>query len=427
VYLEGGKPEPATTLSPAQQPTPAVASAVIEQTPRQPAIAPSPCESNELSEDQEFYGPGLRNAAGNGVRNGELQAAARPTQAAPVSEFPTDREIFKILTEFINPPESAPAANHENTGRLPARMSAYGMGSAAVAGGFGAGASSSPVPGSSGGKAFPTLPWDYFYKPAPVDSALRNSATNGAGTAWGASGSGFPRPTSSGNAGQRVDETINGNPLAQIHQRHGSQGQSRLVENQADALRSLDLGADHVSQQPQGYSARGVWSNTPAESSSTARGVASNPLQQSPWAPSSNPWQNTYGQNTTAASGVPNSPFSTFNFSANSSSLPQVNSPWGLPTTAQRFPPTQSPVSPNHPGGYPSGSVPSPLGSRYASDYATAMADGHSQAYANGWSGARHARTGSSQLNIWGNAVVRQAAADGRADGKTVMQGMPKR
>jgi hypothetical protein len=128
---------------------------------------------------------------------------------------------------------------------------------------------------------------------------------------------------------------------------------------------------------------------------------------------------------------VPNSPFSTFNFSANSSSLPQVNSPWDLPTNAQRFSATQSPVSLNHPGGYPSGSVPSPLGSRYANDYATAaMGDGQaSQAYASGWSGAgaRHDRTGSNQVDIWGQPVRQAAAVDGRADGKTVMQGMPKR
>ncbi|KAK4106099.1 hypothetical protein N658DRAFT_415652 [Parathielavia hyrcaniae] len=376
-YLEGGKPELAANPPQVQHSTPTPVPAVTEQTPQRPVVAPSPGESNKLSEDKGFYGPGLRHAVANGAGNGigiaEAPIAAQPTPIATASEFPIDRQMFNILNDFINPPESAPVAKQDNPIRPPASMSPYGMGSPAVAKAFGAGPSSSPVSGSAGGKAFPTLPWEYFYKPAPVDSALRNPNANGAGTAWGAGGTGFPRPTSSSN----------GNTLGrESHKRHDISGQARLVDNQADALQSLGLGSGHANQQHQGCAARGAWSNALAEGSTTARG------QSSFWAPPASPWQATYGQNGATASRVPNSPFSTLNFSTNTSSLPQVNNPWGLPTTAQR--PTA----------------------------------------AHAWPDARrHARTGSGQQDIWGPPIPK-AGVDARTFGSKAMmqqQGMPKR
>jgi len=436
VYLEGGKPEPAPRQQEPQQPAPTAAPPVVQPAFQTPVVAPSPCESNELSEDQEFYGPELRNATHHGARNGRAPAAVGRPQVAPVSEFPIDKQIFNILNDFINPPESAPAPKPETPSRPSARVSPYGMDSAAVAGAFGAGPSGSPAPGSAGAKAFPTLPWEYFYTPAPVDSTLRNSGVAATGAGWGANGSGFGRPASLGNTAQLGIGASIGNPLArQTHQRYDSLGHSRLVDNQADALGSLDLGSD-PDQYLQGYGARGVWSNAAAESSTSARGAASNAAPQSPWAPSANPWQSAYGQNTAASGHPPNSPFSTLNFSGNTSSLPQVNSPWGLPTNAQRFSATQSPSSPTHLGAYPGGSIPSPS---YAGDYAAAMADAQaSQAFlgGGGWPDARQPRNGLGQqsqpqphgLDVWGNLNKQPAAAAGqKADGKSVMQGMPKR
>ena len=436
VYLEGGKPEPAPRQQEPQQPAPTAAPPVVQPAFQTPVVAPSPCESNELSEDQEFYGPELRNATHHGARNGRAPAAVGRPQVAPVSEFPIDKQIFNILNDFINPPESAPAPKPETPSRPSARVSPYGMDSAAVAGAFGAGPSGSPAPGSAGAKAFPTLPWEYFYTPAPVDSTLRNSGVAATGAGWGANGSGFGRPASLGNTAQLGIGASIGNPLArQTHQRYDSLGHSRLVDNQADALGSLDLGSD-PDQYLQGYGARGVWSNAAAESSTSARGAASNAAPQSPWAPSANPWQSAYGQNTAASGHPPNSPFSTLNFSGNTSSLPQVNSHWGLPTNAQRFSATQSPSSPTHLGAYPGGSIPSPS---YAGDYAAAMADAQaSQAFlgGGGWPDARQPRNGLGQqsqpqphgLDVWGNLNKQPAAAAGqKADGKSVMQGMPKR
>ncbi|KAK4123203.1 hypothetical protein N657DRAFT_634392 [Parathielavia appendiculata] len=424
-YLEGGKPEPTANPPQIQHSIPTPLPTEIEQTPQRPVVVPNPSGSNELSEDKEFHGPGLRHTAGNGIRNDGVPVAAQPAPIASVSEFLIDRQMFNILNDFINPPESAPVAKQDNTTRPPARMSRYGMGSPAVAEVFGAGASSSPVPGSAGGKAFPTLPWEYFYKPAPVDSALRKPSINGAGTVWEAGGTVFPRPTSSGNAAQLMSAAINRNPLEpETHQRHDSLGRARLVDSQAEALQSLDLGLDQANQQHQGSAARGAWSSALAESSTPARG------QQNLWAPPACPWQTTYGQNGAAAGRVPNSPFSTLNFSANTSSLPQVNNPWGLPTTAQRLCAAQSPADANQlGGGYPSGSVPSRPGSRYASDYATAMANGkNSRDNASAWSDAHHTGTGSSQPDIWGPPISQPGGVDDKTFGKAmVQQSMPKR
>ncbi|KAK4155907.1 hypothetical protein C8A00DRAFT_13108 [Chaetomidium leptoderma] len=441
VYLEGGKPEPIPSLPEAHHLTPRAAPSTIERVPQMPVVAPSPCESNELSEDQEFYGPDLRNAASNGAGNGtrsrQAPAPTRPMPtAAPVAEFPIDRQMYDILNAFIDPPESAPVAKPATPGRLPAPTSPYGMGSAAVAEAFGAGASNSPAPGSAGAKTFPTLPWEYFYTPEPVDSALRNTSTNGAGAGWGANGAGFPRPTSSGNAAQLGAGAITGNPLArQAHQKYDSLSQSRFAKNQAEAFRSLDLGSNRGTQPLQGYGGRGAWPSAAVEGLTTAQGMASNFPQQNTWAPPASPWQTTYGQNQATVDRAPNSPFSTLNF-ANTSSLPQVNSPWGLSTTAQRLSATQSPSSPNsHPGAFPRVSMPSPSGSRYTSDYATAMANGGQAAFASGWPDARQPRTGVNQpygLDIWGNPIRQPAAAVGsgeQADEKSSVaaQGMPKR
>jgi hypothetical protein len=437
VYLEGGKPEPTQVLPAVQHPVPAAAPPTVEQVPQIPVVAPSPCESNELSEDQEFYGPDLRHAAaGNGSHNGKAPAAVGPMQVAPVSEFPIDRQLYNILNDFINPPESTPVAKPQTPRRPAAQANPYGMDSAAVAEAFGAGASISPAPGSAGAKTFPGLPWDYFYTPEPMDSALRNPATSGTRGGWGANGAGFPRPTSGGNAAHLGTGTTTGNPLAHhTHQRYDSFGRTKLVENPADALRSLDLGSDGVRQPQQGYGASGLWPNTAA-----AGMTSTHSPQQSIWAPSASPWQTAYGQNpaaTTATGGVPNSPFSTLNFSAAASSLPQVNSPWGLSTTAQRFSATQSPSSPSFPGAmYPGVSAPSPSTSKYVSDYATAVADQQaSPGFAGAWPDARQPRTGSGSglgpgqqrrgLDIWGNPV-RQPTVGEQADGK-LMQGMPKR
>ncbi|AEO58063.1 hypothetical protein MYCTH_2305083 [Thermothelomyces thermophilus ATCC 42464] len=396
VYLEGGKPGPIPNPPPVQHMTPVPVPASTERNLTAPVLAPSPCESNELSENRDFYGPDLRNNTGNNARNGPVSTSIAPAPTAPVSEFPIERQMFNILNEFINPPESAPAAKPETPSRPVARTSPYGMGSASAAETFGARASGSSGPGSAaGGKVLPTLPWEYFYKPS-ANPALQSSGTNGLAAGWAANGRAFSRPTSSGNGLQLGIGATAGSPLArQAQQRYDSREQSRLLEEQEDILRSLDLESVQTSQPRQSHDTRGGWPAVAAQSSSSVIGTASHSLQQqSTWLPPASPWQTTHGQNptvTTTTGGVPNSPFSTLNFSTNSSSIPAVNSPWGVPSHG---------------------------------------------AFARDWPDARQPRTGVAQqplgLDIWGDAMgQQQQLAVGESSGGTwtvrQQQGMPKR
>ncbi|KAL2200947.1 hypothetical protein P885DRAFT_73294 [Corynascus similis CBS 632.67] len=394
VYLEGGKPEPIPSSLTVERKTPTAVPASIKQNPTAPVIVPSPCESNELSENRDFYGPNLRNTTARGDRNGQTSATFAPVQTVPVSEFPIERQMFNILNEFINPPESAPAPKPETPDRPVIRTSPYGMGFAAAAEAFGAGASSNSAPGSAGAKAFPTLPWEYFYKPA-ANPALQNSNTNGLAAGWAVNSGGLPRPTSSGERLQLGTADIAGSPLTRpSHQRYDSSGQSRLLDEQEEMLRSLSLGSTQISQAQQAHGARGGWPTAAVGSSTSGPGTASHHLQQSTWAQTANPWQNSSGHNpaiTATAGGVPTSPFSTLNFSTNTSSMPPVNSPWGVPL--------------------------------------------HS-ASARDWPDARQPRTGVAQqslgLNIWDDPIRKQqqlVVGEGAGDTwiSQQQQGMPKR
>lgn len=393
-YLEGGKPDPPPSL-PVPQPTtsdyfspmaavPPTASVpdTSEQIPERPMAAPSLCESNEVSEDEEFYGPSLRRASSGGH-----QVQARPvveaTQPTPSSEFPIEKQLFRILNDFMSPPESIPA-KPETPSRPSGQTSPYGMDAAAAAAAAEP-VSTSPAPGSAGAKTFPTLPWNYFYTPAPVDSALRHSSTIGPPPGWRADGLESSRPASSSSAAQPRVGAAAPNPLAyQAHNRYDSQGRMTPLEIQAEALRSLNLGSDvngGVSHALPSYDTRGLWSGAAGANAATHGGMAH--PRQNPWAPSANPWGTSQGQYP-AADRAPNSSFSTLNFSSNTSSLPPVNSPWGLGPTARRLASqggpasTHSPSPPNAARGYPGASFPSSSDMRYinqadAGAYYTAM------------------------------------------------------
>jgi hypothetical protein len=429
VYLEGGKPTPAPPVPIIQHPEPTVVPTAAEQRFPRPVVAPSPCESNELSEDREFYGPDLRKG-GKSTYISRGGAAIGATPVAPATEYPIEKQLFQILNDFMAPPESAHAAKPETPGRSHTRTDSYGMGSAAVVEAFASGDSTSPAPGSAGMKPIPTLPWDYFYKPAPVDPALQKSSSSGTGSGWGANGARFSRPASSGNAAQLRAGSTNSNSLRLMHQRYDSLDQARLG-SQTEALQSLHLSSDHVGQYQQGSASHGMWPGALNGEPTTARAMPSNPLQQSPW-PSANTWQTTYGQSHSPNNRLPNSSFSSLEFSANTSSLPQVNSPWGLPTAAQRFSAAQQSSSPSASlGVHPGVSASSSSGSRFPSAYAAAMAGAPaSQAQITPWPDVRQPRSGVNPSlageDIWANPI-RNLAVGQTADGKPVMQGMPKR
>lgn len=395
VYLEGGKPDPIPNPLPVQQMASTAIPASTERNLAAPVMAPSPCESNELSENRDFYGPNLRSDTGTNLRKGPAPASMASAPKAPVSEFPIERQMFNILNEFINPPESTPATKPETPNRLVAGTTQYGMASASAAETFGARAPASSGPGPAGAKVLPTLPWEYFYKPS-ANPPLHSSGTNGLAAGWAANGRAFSPPASPRNGLQLGTGTAVGSPLArQAQPRYDSRKQSRLLEEQEDILRSLDLDSTEAGQQ-QSHGAQGDWPAVAAQSSNSVFGTTSRSLQQqSAWAPPAGPWKTTHGQNTmttTTAGAIPNSPFSTLNFSTGGSSLPPVSSPWGMPSH---------------------------------------------NASARNWPDARQPRTSISQqslgLDIWGNAMgqQQQQLAVGESSGGTwavqQQQGMPKR
>ncbi|KAL1838011.1 hypothetical protein VTJ49DRAFT_3134 [Mycothermus thermophilus] len=414
VYLENGKlapaqPEPAqpelvqpapTQLAPADQPpAPVPAPAAAERVVKPPVPAPSPCESNELSEDNEFYGPNLRRGSRTGIRNGSrpvqppavavqppvATTAAAPTQAVPVAEFPIDKQLFNILNDFINPPEATFAPEPKTPIRPPSHASPYGMDSTGVAQAFGVSTSMSPAPGSEGQKAFPGLPWNYFYNPEPVGSALRNPSSGAPRPGWEGTGDAGFRPSSSGNAA--VKASMLGLQTSQPHRRTGSLGLTRPLDDQIQALRNLDLGSNgpgpsqHIQQNP-----AGGWSTT------TANVWVSPEQQQTPlasqqkniWGPPDTPWKTTTGQ-------VPHSPFSTFTFSANSSSLPAVNSPWGVAMNNNANPFSAAAQSPLLQSNQLGTNSPPPAVATYASSgyTATLTRQQATPVFASPWNGGR--------------------------------------
>ncbi|KAL2019524.1 hypothetical protein VTK56DRAFT_9558 [Thermocarpiscus australiensis] len=469
VYLEGGKPDPALSVQAVQHPTSANSGATSalqqtlpaasDQVSRQTVAPLSPCESNELSEDMEFYGPGLRKA-GSGIQNVQAQAAAGSTQAAPASELPIDTQLFRILNDFLLPPESAPKRKPDTPSQSHARMGSYGIGSTMAGETSVSAAPASPVPGSAGTKPIPTLPWNYFYTPAPVDPALRNSSAGSTARGWEADGSGSSRPASSGAAATA------GNPLARrSHSRFDSFGSTLLMEDQAEALRSLALDSnfnERVGQPPQEYGTRGLWSGAEDGMRLTA-----NPLQHNAWGPSGDPWQPSQGQHLSATNPAPASSFSALDFS-NTSSLPPVNSPWGLPAAqrgaaAPSAPAMQSPSSLNPLRAYPgvaspgvaygnenptysaatthgeaTPAFPSPTSNRYATDqptagaYAAGMADGYEPRVSpNAWPNVRMPTSGANQPlaagENWPSPIQKPTTVGAKAEGKPAMENRPKR
>ncbi|KAL2270391.1 hypothetical protein VTJ83DRAFT_2575 [Remersonia thermophila] len=408
VYLENGKPaaaqpEPAqpqpAQRAPAEQP-PAAAPvpAAVERVVKPPMPAPSPCESNELSEDNEFYGPNLRRGSRAGARNGTgpsqplavtVQqppvAAAAPTQAVPTAEFPIEKQLFNILNDFINPPEAALVPEPKTPMRHPSHASPYGMDSSGVAQAFRTSTSMSPAPGSDGAKAFPGLPWNYFYNPEPVGSALRNPSIGGPQPGWGGAGDAGLRPSSSGHAA--VQAPVSGLPTSQAHRRTDSSGFSRPLDDQVQALRNLDLGSNGPGPSQHGHqSPADGWSTTAANAwiSPQQQQASLASQQKNIWGPPDTPWKTTTGQ-------VPHSPFSTFNFAANSSSLSTANSPWGVPANNGAVPFSAAAQSPLLQTTHLGTTSPPPAVATYASSgYAAALTRQQAApVFTSSWNGGR--------------------------------------
>ncbi|KAK0732757.1 hypothetical protein B0T21DRAFT_412914 [Apiosordaria backusii] len=317
VYHEGVKSSPPSVQSPqptssapttAAAPTPPAVSATPAQVAATPAqvaaeveAVPSPADSVELSEDQEFYGERLRRSstiAKHSTSNSQPVAATRASQPTHNSDFlPIENQLYNILNDFLTPPETRSAQKPETPTRLASESStSYGMGSTTANEVFGAASSSpGPNPGSATGKTFPTLPWSYFLDSGSGGSAIKNTSATGGSNGWDSAMS--SRPASSGSPAQFSGNQGFNNPLA--HHQHRSSASGSFSRDRVNQL--------------QGYG-RDPWQGTGCSLASQGR-TASNPLSQhnNIWAPSSSPFSSSY------------------NFSANPSSLPSVNSPMGLP------------------------------------------------------------------------------------------------
>ncbi|KAK0621392.1 hypothetical protein B0T17DRAFT_494826 [Bombardia bombarda] len=341
VYTEGGKPEPTSYQSPHQSPipadqtntvalhTPATVPVTVQKFPAQVSAGSPPNDSEGFSDDDQFYVAPVEKAGG-AVSPREVGVSG-PTEVALVAGFSgIENQLFKILDGFLVPPE-IPKHNPVSEAKVDAHgqdKTSYGMGSTTAGEVFGSGAPTSPVSGSANAKAFPTLPWDYFYTPAPVDGNLRKSATGNAPNDWRTIYSLSVRPSTSGSAaaqpqgngkmnqpfenhtGVQSQQWYGGIPPPGLTGQHGVSGQPWPSKTDRDY-------DDRVNQSLQGHLR-----------------TSSNVAQPTTWSSPAGQWQ--LGQHATKAHAAPtNSPFSFMAFSGNTSSLPQVNSPWGVPMKAQ--------------------------------------------------------------------------------------------
>lgn len=385
VFAEGGKPVLAS--QPAEQPLssgPAAPAAVpsavltsVEQPlAKAPAVPPTLDDSDEFSEDEAFYGSHAQVPAG---RPAQLPVNQTP-QAAPVSDYPLEKQLYNILNDFMSPPDIEGTAVRGGEVQR-AEETSYGMTSATAIDVFGAAAPASPALGSAN-KAIPTLPWNYFYNPSPTgNGAQRSPYGHDLGT-WKGEDSSSLRPGSSGPAmpGKAFGEMGGSVPTLKDQQtRHRLSGQHTITPADSPTAshataniwaRNSGVSSTNFNQSVQDTNIRDMWPKSSDRSNSMTN--------QMPPASQSSTWGGTAavhwqpGHNHSAAArGSTNSPFASTHFSANTSSLPSVNSPWGVSAGRTRNSFAQS--------------TPSPLATQQSSPFAngspTGVGYGNGQAY----------------------------------------------
>ncbi|KAK0645936.1 hypothetical protein B0T16DRAFT_457921 [Cercophora newfieldiana] len=291
------------------------------QAPAQPVeTIPAITDSEDFSDDGEFYQP-----AAQRVQSADRQPVAAPDVAlvATGSEFPIDAQLSRILNDFLAPPERSSGqarVDHEET--------SYGMGSRTADDMFGnatAAASTSPAPGSANSKTFPSLPWNYFVPTAPADHNLQNTGTmRSPSNGWDS------RPASSGSP-------------RDVH--YSTKLNDLFAASRNSARRSGSYATSpYAYQGPQDWADQTALANKAvreqtALQAQSAFSVANTGLPSHSREPSSltSPsalWQQNTAQNPASSSHQPNHSsfsYSSANFSAFDSSLPPVNSPFGVP------------------------------------------------------------------------------------------------
>lgn len=350
-YAEGGKQQPIVQPEVEQRPasgngvptTEHIPSPTVEQvhmnaTVAAPVTAPvaapvpapvtAPIEEvaldslDEFAEDRDFYRDPKEIQPP--VSQPSTFRAPKAPQAASNSEYSMDAQMYHLLSDFLAPPDTASHSRKPSSygqdetsygiGSVTANELRNAFGSPSPGSGSGQGSASGSAPGSATARGFQQLPWNYFYTPGAADSDVPRSSVPGRGTpgTFGGHGSPYLHSKSMSNTAMPSGSSI-------------TTGPSTVEQQLANQLANL---IPSTSAKHQAASPRGIWSEFGQTSALHSRQRSSVGQAGSGWNPTvSNP-PGLWGE-------LPNSPFSSMTFSGATSSLPPVNSPWGLPAKSQ--------------------------------------------------------------------------------------------
>ena len=340
VYTEGGRLNP--PFQPDQSPSFHSRSAnsalvavpdVVEQQHVQhetALIQATADDSDEFSEDQDFYSDPLQSLSSSKYLTPPNGSTSRH-MAAPPAEFPVEYQLYNIISDLLAPPETDPTVAAKKKEEAQAVASKQKEQSEEVTGVckiFGAPPPASPV----APKPIPTLPWNYFYTPAPVEAGARSASGNSPG--WEQPFAPVTsRPSTARNATPVLAIEGKNSTLAfrSPRQSHNSgepsplqSGGHRTSTSELVGLGSVsgpDL-AENTNNTLKGYGhgARDAWTGAKINTTNTP--------PANPWGAPAGRWE--LGQNSPLGQTVPQSSFSSLSFSGMDSSLPPVNSPWGV-------------------------------------------------------------------------------------------------
>lgn len=329
-YLADGKSPGNDYTNFAEPITPSTAVGSLLATLGNPHAPPMPAAA-----ESAHYNPSSLNASDEQPAPRGLPAAAfrqdptptygqAPRQTTGDPESVMERQLSDLVNSLLGPSKSSPQETP-----APPDETSYGMHTNTAVEVFGPGATAvSPGPGSATKKSFPNLPWNYFFTPTPKPSGLADRSPR---DAW--------------NNTPSMDASPFGN-LANNMNAHGeeftSDPFSRQLRNRGQATAAVS--SEHYTS-----------GNPVSAFHSPAQNLFNSPDAANPWngdmgldglvagpmlgqsgnAGRSRPASSRGGNHMPGSMPPMHSPFLSTAFSGNTSSLPPVNSPWGLPANAQ--------------------------------------------------------------------------------------------
>jgi hypothetical protein len=321
IYVEDGTPAVAPTSVEGMGAVPAVG----ELTAKLGHLQASPSGSGKRSRPQGSL-------TGNELKPGISPMAAPPPRVSPYgateSEYSLDSQLHHLVDTLLAPPEKQATSPSQDT--------SYGMHTNTANEVFGpALTTTSPGPGSATAKSFPSLPWNYFYTPTPQKGGppkpdLHQAWHSASGQAGSSSAPGCddvksPSHSRKESYGQ-MNQTLTRPSRKQADQfpsgskQDGSKGSARLPSNEPSPAwtQTTDWGSlqNALMMEQSRISGPTELHSPQAQGSAGPRGSLS----------------------------IMNTAFPSTAFSENTSSLPPVNSPWGLPPNAHKH--MQEPVAP---------------------------------------------------------------------------------